>query len=95
MRTFQPKGSVTFNDGFALHAAVLASFGLGQIHDYHVEAETAAGLLVTVLVEIKPETDVISIASPQSRHLSLRVSALVDFLVEQKEGTVILESGCR
>lgn len=81
-RSFRPKGSMTFNDGFALHAAALAGFGLGQIHDYHVAAEIAAGLLLPVLEEFQPEADVMSIVYPQSRHLSPRVRAFVDFMVE-------------
>jgi len=81
-RFFQPRGSLTFNDGLALHTAALASFGLGQIHDYHVKGEIDAGRLVSVLDAWEPAADVISIVYPQSRHLSPRVRAFVDFMVE-------------
>lgn len=76
-----PRGSMTFNDGYALYAAVVAGFGLGQIHDYYVQADIAAGLLVPVLVGMEPEADGISIVYPQARHLSPRVRAFVDFLL--------------
>ena len=78
---FSPKGSMTFNDGYALYTAVQAGFGLGQIHDYYVEADIASGLLVPVLEEFEPEADTISIVFPQARHLSPRVRVFVDFLV--------------
>lgn len=81
-RAFQPRGSLTFNDGLALHTAALAGFGLGQIHDYHVKGEIAAGRLMPVLDAWEPTADVISIVYPQSRHLSPRVRAFVDFMVE-------------
>lgn len=73
---------MTFNDGLALHTAVLAGFGMGQIHDYYVKGEIDAARLVPVLDAWEPAADVISIVYPQSRHLSPRVRSFVDFIVE-------------
>jgi len=75
-----PAGSLTFNDGTALHAAVLSGIGLAQIHDYIVEDDLAAGRLVSVLDDVAPAPDPIAILYPQSRHLSPRVRAFVTFL---------------
>ncbi len=76
-----PKGSMNFNDGYALYIAVKAGIGLGQIHDYYVEADISAGLLIPVLEAFEPEADAFSIVYPKARHLSPRVRAFVDFLV--------------
>ncbi len=81
-RHFSPKGSMTFNDGHSLHTAVCAGIGLGQIHDYYVDAEIDAGTLVPLLESFEPQADVISIVYPKASHLSPRVRAFVDFLVE-------------
>ncbi|SHL21737.1 LysR family transcriptional regulator [Phytopseudomonas punonensis] len=81
-RAFKPRGSLNFNDGQALHTAALAGFGLGQIHDYYVRSQINAGQLVPVLDAWEPTADLISIVYPQSRHLSPRVRAFVDFMVE-------------
>jgi LysR family transcriptional regulator for bpeEF and oprC len=76
-----PKGDMSFDDGAALCAAACAGFGLAQLHDYYTDEAIAAGRLVHTLSNFSPPNDPISLVYPQTRHLSPKVRAFVDFLV--------------
>lgn len=76
-----PRGDMTFTDGAALEAAVAAGYGLAQMHDYYTDDAIAAGALAPVLEKFKPNADPISLVYPQSRHLSPKVRAFIDFMV--------------
>lgn len=81
--TVPPKGDMSFDDGAALCAAACAGFGLAQLHGYYTDAAIAAGRLVPVLQKFTPPVDPISLVYPQTRHLSPKVRAFVDFMVER------------
>ena len=81
--TLMPKGGMSFSDGAALHAAVLAGYGLAQKHGYYVDDAIAAGDLQVVLEKFKPAPDPISLVYPQSRHLSPKVRAFIDFMISR------------
>ena len=77
--TFTPKGKMSFGDGAALCDAACAGYGLAQLHDYYIDAAIARGKLVSVLDKFKPKADPIWLVYPQTRHLSPKVRAFVDF----------------
>jgi DNA-binding transcriptional LysR family regulator len=79
--TVMPRGRMSFSDGAALRDATLAGYGLAQIHDYYVGEAIADGRLETVLEKYKPAPDAIWLVYPQTRHLSPRVRAFIDFIV--------------
>jgi LysR family transcriptional regulator for bpeEF and oprC len=76
-----PTGNMSFTDGAALAAAVAAGYGLAQMHDYYTDDAIADGRLKPVLETFRPEADAISLVYPQSRHLSPKVRAFIDFMV--------------
>jgi len=78
--TFTPKGKMNFGDGAALCDAACAAYGLAQLHGYYIDAAIARGKLVSVLDKFKPKADPIWLVYPQTRHLSPKVRAFVDFM---------------
>jgi len=78
-----PTGTMSFSHGGALCDAVCAGYGLAQLHDYYLDDALAAGRLEPVLEKFKPETDPIWLVYPQTRHLSPKVRAFIDFMVAQ------------
>jgi DNA-binding transcriptional LysR family regulator len=79
--TITPKGNMTFTDGAALCDAACTGAGLAQMHGYYVDNALAAGRLEPVLEKFKPPVDPIWLVYPQTRHLSPRVRAFIDFMV--------------
>jgi len=79
--TLAPQGNMRFSDGAALCEAARAGYGLAQFHGYYVDADVAAGRLEPVLEKFKPNPDPIWLVYPQTRHLSPKVRAFVDFMV--------------
>ena len=81
--TLRPRGTMTFDDGAALCAAAQAGFGIAQLYSFFSEEAIAAGKLEPVLDEFSPCTTPISVIYPQTRHLSPKVRAFVDFVIAQ------------
>jgi LysR family transcriptional regulator for bpeEF and oprC len=78
-----PKGTMSFTDGGALCDTACTGRGLAQIHDYYIDDALAAGRLEPVLEKFKPPVDPIWLVYPQTRHLSPKVRAFIDFMVAQ------------
>lgn len=78
--THAPQGNVSFSDGAALCDAACVGLGLAQIHGYYIDAALAAGRLEPVLEKFKPKADPIWLVYPQTRHLSPKVRAFIDFM---------------
>jgi LysR family transcriptional regulator for bpeEF and oprC len=78
-----PKGSMSFNDGTALWSAVLAGYGLGQIHNYYIDDAIANGTLEAVLENLGPPKDLVSLVYAPARHLTPKVRAFVDFMISR------------
>jgi LysR family transcriptional regulator for bpeEF and oprC len=76
-----PRGSMSFTDGAALCEAALAGFGLAQLHGYYIDSALNADGLEPVLEKFKPKRDPIALVYPQTRHLSPKVRAFIDFMV--------------
>ena len=80
--TVTPKGNMSFTDGAALCDAARDGCGLAQMHGYYVDDPLRAGELEPVLEKFKPPVDPIWLVYPQTRHLSPKVRALIDFMVD-------------
>ena len=77
------RGRLQANNGDAIRAALLAGAGVGRLPTFLVGADICEGRLVRLLPEYDSvfEGGVYAIY-PHSRHLSPKVRAFVDFLVE-------------
>ncbi len=76
-------GRLRSNNGDALRAAALRGIGLVSLPSFIVGADIQAGTLVSVLGDYLNQDMAIHAVYPHSRHLSPKVRAFVDFLVEQ------------
>jgi len=82
-------GSFQSNDVSALYRAALAGVGLFRASRFIVEADLAAGRLVSMLDDyIYKEDASVFAVYPHSRHLSPKVRSFVDFLVDIEQGRV-------
>jgi LysR family transcriptional regulator, regulator for bpeEF and oprC len=79
--TVSPKGDMSFSDGAGMCDAARAGYGLAQIHDYYLDDDLKSGRLKPVLDKFRPKIDPISLVYPQTRHLSPKVRAFIDFMV--------------
>ena len=76
----KPGGPLDCSDGQVLHDWCLDGFGIAWRSTWEVEAEIAAGKLVTVLSEFDAPPNGIYAVFPQRKHLPLRVRLWIDFL---------------
>jgi len=76
-------GRISANNGDALRVMALAGFGVAQLPTFIVGADLKAGALVSALDRFIPQDLAMSAVYPHSRHLSPKVRAFIDFLVER------------
>ena len=76
----KPAGPLNCSDGQVLHDWCLAGYGIAWRSTWEVEAEIAAGYLVTVLDAYAAPPNGIYAVFPQRKHLPLRVRTWIDFL---------------
>jgi DNA-binding transcriptional LysR family regulator len=81
--TLAPQGNMSFSDGAALCDAACAGYGLAQIHGYYIDNAVTAGKLEPVLEKFRPAIDPIWLVYPQTRHLSPKVRAFIDFMTSR------------
>ena len=79
----KPAGPLNCSDGQVLHDWCLAGHGIAWRSTWEVEAEIAAGQLVTVLDAFAAPPNGIYAVFPQRKHLPLRVRTWIDFLKER------------
>jgi len=76
-------GRLTFDNGDALRVAALAGLGLVTLPTYLCGDDVREGRLVPLLLEhMHPGTSVFAVY-PENRHLSPKVRAVIDWLVEE------------
>ncbi|NMG01938.1 LysR substrate-binding domain-containing protein [Azoarcus taiwanensis] len=78
--TVKVAGRLECNDGAVLHDWALAGRGLAWRSLWEVEADLAAGRLVTVLEDFAAPMMGIYAVFPQRKHLALRVRLIIDHL---------------
>lgn len=75
-------GRLAVDNAEAYLAAALAGFGLVQAPLYGVQPYLDGGELVEVLPEYRPTPSPMSVVYPHSRHLTGKVKAFVDWLIQ-------------
>lgn len=78
--TFRPQGRWRCNSGNALIEAALADMGICQVPRFYLGNHLSEGRLEPVLPDLNPEEEPIWAVYPQRRHLSPKVSAMVEAL---------------
>ena len=78
--SFRPIGSWRCNSGFAVLDAARQGLGLCQLPDFYVETDLTSGTLISLLDHQRPPDEGIWAVYPHRRHLSPKVSLLVDYL---------------
>ncbi|WP_321960591.1 LysR family transcriptional regulator [Paraburkholderia sp. J7] len=89
---FEGPGRLNIDSSEALRAAALAGFGLVHLPTYILGNDLDSGALVQVLEAFRPQPDPIRVLYPSKRHLSPRIRAFIDLLVERWEPGVPWES---
>ena len=79
----RPSGPLDCSDGQVLHEWCLAGFGIAWRSIWEVEADIAAGRLVSLLDDYAAAPNGIYAVFPQRKHLALRVRLWIEFLKEQ------------
>jgi DNA-binding transcriptional LysR family regulator len=79
VETVAVQGSLQANSGIALRAAALAGLGLAASPAFLVHEEIKRGTLIRVLADFKQHPLGLYALYPQSRHISPKVRAFVDF----------------
>ena len=79
----RPGGPLDCSDGQVLHEWCLAGFGIAWRSIWEVEADIAAGRLVSLLDDYAAAPNGIYAVFPQRKHLALRVRLWLEFLKEQ------------
>jgi DNA-binding transcriptional LysR family regulator len=74
---------MSFSDGAAVCDAACAGYGLAQLQDYFVDSAVARGKLASVLDKFRPNVEPMWVVYPQTRHLTPKVRAFVDFMAGQ------------
>jgi LysR family transcriptional regulator for bpeEF and oprC len=77
------QGTMSLSDGASVCDAARAGYGLAQLQGFFIDALIARGQLMPVLEKFKPAAQPIWLVYPQARHLSPKVRAFVDFMVEK------------
>jgi DNA-binding transcriptional LysR family regulator len=75
-------GRLRVNNGDALREAALKGVGIVTLPSFIVGCDLQAGTLVALLTDYTPQDLAINAVYPHNRHLSPKVRAFVDFLVE-------------
>ncbi len=80
-------GNLRTNDAEAVHAAALGGLGIALLPSWVVGAEVQSGRLVAVLPRYRAAPGALDTGIhalyPANRHLSIKVRAFIDFLVER------------
>ncbi len=79
-QTFTPAGTMSFTDGASVRDSVCAGYGIAQLRDYYVDDRIDEGVLEPVLDTLRPPADPVWVVYPQTRHLSPKVRAFIDFM---------------
>lgn len=77
------KGNFRTNSASALHEAVKAGIGIARLATFVSQPSLDSGELVPLLTEHTRDTSNILAVYPHRRHLSTRVRAFIDFLIDQ------------
>ncbi len=92
LQIFDAPGRLNIDSSEAMREAALGGFGIVHLPSYILGNDLQSGALVELLEDFRPEPDPIRILYPSKRHLSPRIRAFIDLLVERWEGGVPWEA---
>lgn len=81
--TVKVNGPLRANNGEALMDAALTGLGILMLPTFIAGAHLASGALVPIMTDYAPRPLTINAVYPHNRHLSAKVRAFVDFMVER------------
>lgn len=82
--TMSVTGDAEVNNGETLYEMTVAGLGISRLAEFRVAADVRTGRLVTLLSDVnRPEPLPIHAVYPHRKHLSPKVRAFIDFLVEK------------
>ena len=84
--TVRPSARFQVNTADAAIAAALAGRGITRVLSYMIRDHVAAGALETVMADCEPPVVPVHVLHKEAGHVSARVRAAVDFLVERLRG---------
>ena len=82
-KSIRVSGRLRYNNGYSLTDAALKGLGIVQLPDYYVQQHIDNGELISLLDNYRAPDEGIWAVYPQNRHLSPKISLLVDYLTEQ------------
>ena len=82
----ETRGSLYADNGDALRHAALAGLGLVYLPSFLVSDDVRAGRLTAILSDMTTRGSSLYAAYPESRHISPKVRAMIDWLVEEFRG---------
>ena len=82
-RVLRVHGSFRSNTADGLHEAVRSGVGLARLSNWLMAPDLAVGRLVAVLPQYPHDYSAFYVLYPHRRHLSRKVRAFVDFLIEK------------
>lgn len=83
VRVLRPNGNFEANSAYALYEAVLAGIGVARLATFVIQRDLKSGRLQPILTDFEHEKSSILIVYPHRRHLSSKVRAFVDFMVDR------------
>jgi len=83
IKVYSINGNFRTNSASALHEAVKAGIGIARLATFVTQPSLASGELVPLLTEHTYDTSNIMAVYPHRRHLSTRVRAFIDFLIDE------------
>ncbi|MBX2886913.1 MAG: LysR family transcriptional regulator [Granulosicoccus sp.] len=83
IRALRVHGNFHSNSGSALHEAVKSGLGIARLATFVVQPDIESGRLIPLLTEHTHNSSSILLAYPHRRHLSNKVRAFADYMVEK------------
>jgi len=82
-RMLRVSGNLEVNSASALYRAVLGGIGVARLATYLIGHDLRSGRLVPLLTDYIHDRSSLLIVYPHRRHLSQKVRAFVDFLIDK------------
>lgn len=76
-------GNLRCNSGYGLVNAALKDIGVIQLPDFYLNEHLEAGSLIPLLEQFQKPKDGVWAVYPQNKYLSIKVKALIDFIVSE------------
>ena len=83
IRVLRVKGNFHTNSASALYEAVKAGLGIARLATFIIQPDIESGKLIPLLSEHTHNSSSILLAYPHRRHLSTKVRAFADFMIEK------------